>query len=144
MGEGESAADPIAVVRGARERGSLPTWMIAALGATAVLNLVGAFVFSPYSSLAQDLAGLPAEIHPLYRWVVAEFIGLFGIGYGWCAATARAPRLFIAIGAAGKLAFFATLASYWALGEVPFAAVTFASADLWLGIAFVVWLGQRR
>jgi hypothetical protein len=121
----------------------LPRWMIAALWFTTPLNLLGAFVFSPLSTLGLDLAGLPAEVHPLYRWTIAEFIGLFGVGYGWCAYTARAPRLFIAVAAAGKLAFFATLVSYWALGQLPFAAVTFGSADLWLGLAFAVWLWRR-
>jgi len=121
----------------------LPRWMVAALWVTTPLNLAGAFVFSPLSSLGLDLAGLPAEVHPLYRWTIAEFIGLFGLGYGWCAYRARPPRFFIAMGAAGKLAFFATLVSYWALGEVPFAAVAFGSADLWLGLAFGAWLFQR-
>ncbi len=118
----------------------LPTWMRAALAATAPLNLVGAALFAPLSTLAHDLAGLPGDVHPLYAWIVAEFVGLFGIAYGWCAWTGRAPRLLIALGAAGKLAFFATLASYWALGELPFRAVAFASADLWLGLAFLFWL----
>jgi hypothetical protein len=114
--------------------------MIAALWFTTPLNLFGAIAFSPLSSEGLALAGLPAAIHPLYRWTIAEFIGLFGVGYGWCAYQAQAPRFFIALGAAGKLAFFATLASYWALGEVPFAAVVSGSADLCLGIAFAVWL----
>jgi hypothetical protein len=117
----------------------LPRWMVAALWITTPLNLLGAVVFAPLSTLAADLAGFPAEVHPLYRWALAEFIGLFGLGYGYCAYRRSAPRFFIAIGAAGKLAFFATLASYWARGDLPFAAVTFGSADLWLGLAFAFW-----
>lgn len=117
----------------------LPRWMIAALWITTPLNLLGAVVFAPLSSLAVDLAGFPAEVHPLYRWALAQFIGLFGLGYGWCAYTGRAPRFFIAMGAAGKLAFFATLASYWARGDLPFSAVAFGSADLWLGLVFALW-----
>jgi hypothetical protein len=122
----------------------LPTWLVVALWVTTPLNLFGAFVFSPLSSWGQELAGLPAEIHPLYRWTIAEFIGLFGVGYGWCAYTRRAPRFFIALGAAGKLAFFATLVSYWALGELPLGAVTSGSADLWLGLVFAAWVFRSR
>lgn len=122
----------------------LPTWLIATLWATTALNLFGAFVFAPFSDLARELAGLPAEIHPLYSWTIAELIGLFGVGYGWCAYQGHAPRFFIALGAAGKFAFFATVASYWALGELPFAAVRSGSADLWFSIAFGVWLYQSR
>lgn len=118
----------------------LPRWMRVALGATAVMNLVGAALFAPLSTLVHDLAGLPADVHPLYAWTVAEFIGFFGLGYGWCALTGRAPRMFIALGAGGKLAFFATLVAYFARGELPLAAVAFGSADLWFGLAFLFWL----
>lgn len=118
----------------------LPRWMRAALAATAVLNLFGAVLFAPPSTLARELAGLPGEVHPLYAWTVAEFVGLFGVAYGWCAWRGSAPRLFIALGAAGKLAFFATLAAYGALGDLPLRAVASGSADLWFGLAFLFWL----
>jgi len=118
--------------------------MVVALWLTTVLNLVGAFAFAPLSSLGPGMAGLPLEVHPVYLWSLAEFIGLFGLGYGWCAFARRAPRMFIALGAAGKLAFFATLAAYWAAGALPFTAVTSGSPDLWFGLAFCVWLFQSR
>jgi len=114
--------------------------MRVALGATAVMNLVGAAIFAPLSTLAHDLGGMPAGVHPLYAWTVAEFIGLFGVGYGWCAWTGVAPRLFVALGAAGKLAFFATLVAFFANGAVPASAVQFGSADLFFGLAFLFWL----
>ena len=123
---------------------ALPGWMIVALWLTTALNLVGAFAFAPLSGLGPASAGLPAEIHDVFRWSLAEFIGLFGLGYGWCAWQRRAPRMFIALGAAGKLAFFATLAVYWARGELPFAAVASGSPDLWFGLAFCIWLFQSR
>ena len=114
--------------------------MRVALGATAVMNLVGAAVFAPLSTLAHDFGGFPAEVHPLYAWTVAEFIGLFGVGYGWCAWTGSAPRLFVAIGAAGKLAFFATLVAFFVAGALPVRSVSFGSADLGFGLAFLFWL----
>ena len=114
--------------------------MRVALAATAVMNLVGAAIFAPLSTLAHDLGGFPAGAHPLYAWTVAEFIGFFGVGYGWCAWTGSAPRLFVALGAAGKLAFFATLLAFFAQGELPARAVAFGSADLWFGLAFLFWL----
>ena len=121
----------------------IPRWLIACLWLTTPLNLLGAFGFSPLADMSQLLPGLPTEIHPLYRWTIAEFIGLFGLGYGWCAYTKRAPRMFIALGAAGKLAFFGTLASYWALGQLPFGTLALSSADLWLGLAFLAWVIRR-
>jgi hypothetical protein len=114
--------------------------MRVALAATAVMNLVGAAVFAPLTTLAHELGGFPTAVHPLYAWTVAEFIGAFGIGYGWCAWRGDAPRLFIALGAGGKLAFFATVAAFVAVGELPVQAASFASADLWFGLAFLFWL----
>lgn len=122
----------------------LPRWMVVALWITTPINLIGFFAFSPLSGIPMETAGLPAEIHPLYRWALAEFIGLFGLGYGWCAYQRTAPRMFIALGAAGKLAFFATIASYWAAGAVPFQAVTSAAPDLFLGAAFAAWTLRSR
>jgi len=118
----------------------LPGWMRAALAATTLMNLVGAAIFAPLSTLAQDLGGFPAGAPPIYAWTVAEFIGFFGLGYGWCAWTGRAPRLFVALGAAGKIAFFATLLACFAQDQLPFRAVAFGSADLWFGLAFLFWL----
>jgi hypothetical protein len=118
--------------------------MVVALWITTPINLIGFFAFSPLSGVPMSAAGLPDEIHPLFRWALAEFIGLFGLGYGWCAWRKQAPRMFIALGAAGKLAFFATIASYWAAGAVPFQAVTSASPDLFLGAAFAVWVLRAR
>ena len=118
----------------------LPRWMRVALAATAAMNLVGAAVFAPLTTLAHELGGFPAGAHPLYAWTIAEFIGAFGIGYGWCAWRGEAPRLFIALGAGGKLAFFATVAAFAAAGELPLQAATFASADLGFGLAFLFWL----
>jgi hypothetical protein len=122
----------------------LPRWLVAALWLTTPLNVIGAWLFSPLSRAGFELTHFPAEVHPLYRWALAEFIGLFGLGYGFCAYRRRAPRFFIALGAAGKLAFFATVASYWAAGELPGQAVGAASADLWLGLAFALWVFQAR
>src|SRR5262245_58968115 len=100
------------------------------------MNVVGALIFAPLSTLAHDLGGFPAGPDPLYAWTVAEFIGLFGVGYGWCAWSGNAPRLFVAIGAVGKLVFFATVVAFFASGAVPAQTVSFASADLFFGLAF--------
>jgi hypothetical protein len=81
----------------------LPTWLRVALIATAVMNLFGAIAFLPGVRFGRDMMGLPADPHPFYLLALAEFILLFGLWYAWCGVTGRAPRLFLALAAAGKL-----------------------------------------
>ncbi|MBL8168218.1 MAG: hypothetical protein JNJ50_08700 [Acidobacteria bacterium] len=123
---------------------NVPKWMRAALWATAVMNLLGAVTFVPQITLGREMMGLPAAGHPLYLWIIAEFIFVFGVAYGWCAWTARAPRVFVAVAAAGKLAFFVTMAACWLAGDLPMKAALGASGDLLFGSLFVCWLVQTQ
>ncbi len=122
----------------------LPRWMRVDLGATAAMNLVGASAFVPGLSVLREKAGIPLEGHPLYLWIIAEFIFIFGAAYAYCAITARAPRVFISVAAAGKLAFFATILGFWLVGDLPMMAVLVGSGDLIFGCVFLVWLAQTR
>jgi hypothetical protein len=122
----------------------LQTWMRVALYATAVMNLLGAFAFIPLLPAGRDLLNLPGPVHPIYLWIVGEFILVFGVAYAWCALKGRAPRVFIALGAAGKLLFFATLVGFWLAGELTASAAMGGLGDLLFGCLFLVWLYQVR
>jgi hypothetical protein len=119
---------------------TLPTWMRRALYATAVMNIVAAVGFTPPAHALRVLAGLPEPDHPLYLVTTGLFVLLFGLGYLWTAVTGRADRLFITLAAAGKLAFFTTVAWLWATGALVARAPLAASADLVFGLLFVAWL----
>lgn len=123
---------------------TLPTWMRIALGLTAVMNLGGALAFAPITKAGPEMLNLPGPVHPIYLWMIAEFIAVFGVAYAWCAATGRAPRLFIAAGAAGKLLFFATLVAFWLSGALTFGAAAGGIGDLLFGGLFLFWLIQTR
>lgn len=120
----------------------LPAWMRATLWTTGVLNLLGATIFLPVFPAGRALLSLPAAGHPLYLWIVSEFIFIMGVAYAYCAWTNRAPRVFIAVGAAGKLAFFFTLTAFWLVGDFPVTIPLLGSSDLLLGSLFVAWLIQ--
>lgn len=117
--------------------------MTRALLATAAMNAVGAFAFTPWGAPLRALVGLPAEAHTLYLLVIGSFVGLFGIGYLYTGLTGRADPLFIAIAAAGKLTFFGLLAAFWLTGELAIRAPVAAVGDLVFGAMFVVWLVRR-
>jgi len=118
----------------------LPIWMRRALFATAGMNAVGAMIFAPPAGALRALAGIPAGEQPLYLAMVSMFVLLFGVGYLWCALAGRADRLFIAIGAAGKLSFVALLLWFWMESAVPARAVLFGSGDALFGALFLAWL----
>lgn len=124
---------------------TLPQWMRRALLATAVMNLLGALTFTPWGEPIRDLAAMPSGTHPVYLLVIGTFVLLFGVGYLRCGLTGRADPLFIAIAAAGKLAFFGLLTAFWLAGELSIRAPMAAVGDLVFGAMFMVWLvGSRQ
>ena len=106
------------------------------------MNLFGAIGFMPGIRFVRQLVRLPDDVHPLYLWIISEFIFIFGLAYGYCAWQAQAPRLFIGVGAAGKICFFLTLAGFWLADDLPLEAVLAGSADLFFGSLFLIWLKQ--
>lgn len=97
-------------------------------------------MFVPVIPIGREWMGLPPVGHPLYLWVIAEFVFMMGIGYGYCAWANHAPRIFVAVGAGGKLLFFFTLLAGWFLGDLPLRTPFLAIGDLFFGCLFVVWL----
>jgi hypothetical protein len=122
----------------------LPTWMRRALFTTAGMNIGVAATFIPAAEPLRTAAGFPEGGHPLYLLTIGLFILLFGLGYLWCASAGRAERLFIALGALGKLSFFALLVRFWAVGALPLRAPVLGTADLVFGAMFLVWLVSAR
>ncbi|KAA9340377.1 hypothetical protein [Larkinella humicola] len=121
---------------------SLPKWMRISLWITAGLNLIGAIIFTPSFHFGRQIMDLPSTNHPLYLWIIAEFIFIFGVAYAYCAFTGHAPRILIGVAAAGKLAFFATLVGFWLSAELPVKVPILGSADLIFGLLFLWWLRQ--
>lgn len=122
----------------------MPTWFRITLYATAIVNLGGAATFLPAMKQSRALVGLPEPAAPLYLWIIAVWIFLFGVCYLWLATQQRQEWLFIAIGASGKLSFFAILAASAVAGEIPPQAVAAGLWDLVVGCLFVVWLVKYR
>jgi len=122
----------------------LPTWMRFTLFATAAMNMLGAAAFLPAAQPLRELGGFPEAGHPLYVSTVGIFIFVLGLGYLGCAILGRADRLFIAVGALGKLAFFALLVGLWVARELPVQAPLSGAGDLVFGLLFLAWLAQTR
>lgn len=122
----------------------LPRWMRVALFATAAMNIFGGLVFVPAFHVGRDFLGLPKNAPPLYLWVIAEFVVIMGFGYLAAAVSGRADRLFIAVGATGKLAFCFTFLAFYLSGDLPILAPLAGAGDLIFGILFLLWLNQTR
>lgn len=122
----------------------LPPWMRVTMGATALMNLVGALAFLPSAQALRDFGGFPDAAHPLYLTTVGLFIFIFGVAYLWVAVTGRAERLFVAVAAAGKLGFVGLLVLYGATGTLPLNAMLAGTGDLLFGLLFLLWLYRVR
>jgi hypothetical protein len=123
----------------------VPRWLRIAMFLTALMNLGGALAFLPAAGAAvRRLAGMPVEAPPIYLLTVGAFIFIFGVGYLWTAVTGLTDRLFVAVGAAGKLTFVALVGWCVADGSLPPIAFAFASPDLAFGALFLLWLFGSR
>lgn len=111
---------------------------------TAAMNMFGAILFVPFFSFFREFYGLPINTHPLYLWIIASWIFFFGLCYLWLGITGRRERLFLTIGAAGKLSFAALMIIYWLKAEIPILAAAGSLFDLFVGLFFLVYLWQTR
>lgn len=122
----------------------LPTWMRRVLWATGALNVLAAAAFLPGADALRAPLGFPPPGAPIYATTAGLFVVLFGAGYLWSAASARADRIFLGIAGVGKIAFFFLTTASWAAGELPARAPLVASADLAFGALFLVYLAGSR
>lgn len=107
------------------------------------MNVFVAFLFLPVAGPMRDMAGFPSDAPSVYLLTVGLFVGLFGLGYLGMAVRGTADPLFMAICAAGKLAFFSLLVGLWVAGALPARAPIIGSADFFFGAAFAAWLVRR-
>lgn len=114
------------------------------MSAAAVLNGLGAFIFTPAGTELRQIRGLSLEGHPFYLWIIGSFILIFGFAYLWAGITGKADPLFISVGAAGKLAFFGLTVAYWILGELPVNVPLAAASDFILALIFIFWLFSTK
>ncbi|MFL6468467.1 MAG: hypothetical protein ACJ72Z_10970 [Pyrinomonadaceae bacterium] len=121
----------------------LEKWMRYALFVTGPVNFLGALIFMPPFASLRSQFTLP-EPHPFYLWIISIWIFAFGCCYLYMAITERRDRIFIAIGAIGKLSFSGLLIGYAAAGTVPATTAFSGLLDIILGIVFVVWLVTTR
>jgi hypothetical protein len=118
-------------------------WMRNTLFVSSAVNLLGAITFVPAFRLLRDRSQFP-DAHPLYLWIISIWILAFGAGYLYMALTRRPDKIFIAVGAAGKLSFFVLLLCYSLGGLFPLSTAFSAIVDLILAVIFIGWLWKNR
>lgn len=121
-----------------------PKWLRCVLLLTGTLNMLGTILFVPEIRSFRELSGFPANSHPLYLWIIASWIFLFGLCYLWLGYTGRNERLFLVIGAAGKFAFVALMFAYALSGDIPLITAFNSLPDLVFAVTFVFWLWHSR
>ncbi len=119
-------------------------WIRRVFFMTGIVNMLGALFFVPRVGFGRALLGLPVGVYPLYSWIIASWIFLFGVAYFYLANTAKPESLFVLVGALAKLFFGLWLIVYWMSGNLSIWALLAAVTDITLGLLFIVWLYQRR
>lgn len=112
--------------------------------AAAVLNTLGAITFIPALTGLRTRGHLPNDAHPVYLWMISLWILFFGAAYLYLGLTGKVEKVFVAVGAAGKLSFFGLLLGFAVAGDLPIQAASSGIADLVFGSVFTVWLWRTR
>jgi hypothetical protein len=111
-------------------------WMRIVFLITGVVNMIGAWFFVPRVGFGRALLGLPVGAHPLYLWMIASWIFLFGLAYFYLSIMGKSEKLFVAVGAFAKLCFGLLLIVYWLNREASMWAVLAALTDITLAGIF--------
>lgn len=115
-----------------------------ALLATAVMNIFGAVIFSPFGESIRQFYGFPNNSHPLYLWLISSWIFFFGLCYLWLGITERREMLFLVIASAGKISFTVLTFIYWIIGDIPIVAAAASLPDLLFGVFFLFNLPEKN
>jgi hypothetical protein len=121
---------------------SLQTLFKLALWITVPVNFSGAVIFSV--SALRQLIGLPPLSQNFYGLLIGSWIGLFGVCYLYVAIFKRYDKVFLTIGALGKLSFFVLAVAYFASFNLGFLALLASGIDACLAIIFLAWLWQAQ
>jgi len=110
------------------------------LWGTAAFNIGGSLIFALPASYPGRFYEFPADVPPLYRYLVPLFIFLYGCAYAWLARQETISRPFIAFVAVNKFCVFAVAFLLWLMNEAPFMNAVALSGDLLFSALFVFWL----
>ncbi|GGA81883.1 hypothetical protein GCM10011521_20290 [Arenimonas soli] len=108
-----------------------------ALAAAGVFTLIGAVMFGMPSSWPASLAGLPAEVPPIYRLLAALMMVLFGTLSLWLSVQPRLPLQMVTFAALAKLLAFAAILVLWLAGGVAGRTLGAVSGDLLFALLFL-------
>jgi hypothetical protein len=131
-------------VKGLCANKMLSRWMRKLFLLTSLINMIGTLFFVPPFRFGRALLGLSSDVHPLYLWIIASWIFLFGVAYFYLATAGKSERLLVYIGAFGKLCFGLLLIAAWLNSEASIWAVLTALTDITLAAIFLFWLYQTR
>ena len=110
------------------------------LWGTAAFNIGGSMVLAFPASYLGQLNGFPADVPPMYRFLLPLLIFAYGCAYAWLARQESISRPFIAFVAINKFCVFAVVLILWLLHEASFRSVVALSGDLVFSALFVLWL----
>lgn len=121
----------------------MKNWFRFTLFAAALTNLLGSILFLPSAGPFRAALALP-DAHGLYFALLAFWILLFGLFFGYFALKKQADRSLILLSMLAK-GFFALVLLYLGIRqEIPFLTALAGLPDLGFAVLFGIWLLQSR
>ena len=111
-----------------------------ALLASVPFNFLAAFSVAFPDSLTGQLMGLPEAVHPVYGFILAYLIALFGVVYGWLGVQESIYRPLVAFSAMGKAGVFFIMLALAVMGKASVMTAVFTIGDLLFAAIFTAWV----
>ena len=111
-----------------------------ALWMSVPFNFVAAYSAANPASFMGQLMGLPFEAPAIYTVLLAWFVLIFGVAYGWLAMQKQVNRVLVGFAAYAKTGVFALVAMLWVAGQCKGITVLFVTGDLLFAGVFFWWL----
>jgi hypothetical protein len=114
------------------------------LWGAAAYNIAGAWLFAFPASYLGRLSGLPADVPPVYKFLLALLVFGFGCAYLWLARQKSVSRPFILFVAIDKFCVFLVMFVLWLVHEAMLRSVAVISGDLVFSVLWMFWLLRTR
>lgn len=114
------------------------------LAIAAPANIAAAFLFAFPEITAGSLVELPTASHPLYAWICASLVGLFGLAYAWMAWTGQMVRALLLLAALGKLSAGAAAITLGAIGALSTGASFVIAGDIVFALLWLHYLVRGK
>ncbi len=109
-----------------------------------LFNAGAAYLVAFPSHALGTFVGVPTGAPPLYAFMLAGFILVFGLAYAWAASQPQVNRTIVAFGTIAKFTMAGIVGVLWLQDMAPTGPFLLVVADTGFPLIWALWLNQQQ